>query len=168
MPEEEIEELSARKKVAILMIALGQETTAEVMKYLSDPEIEMIAQSITELDVVTTEQEDEVLEEFEQLLVAGKYVSQGGIDFARGALEKALGCKVGESDPTGTFGLRWQECLAACDKAPCALIDKDMYECLTPESIELVLEHVKNGGGGGRVEGGSKPKLVPLREGAVR
>ncbi|MBT5829201.1 MAG: flagellar motor switch protein FliG, partial [Candidatus Latescibacteria bacterium] len=50
-----------------------------------------IAQSISELDVVTTEQEDEVLEEFEQLLLAGKYVSQGGIDFARGALEKALG-----------------------------------------------------------------------------
>ena len=90
MPEEEIEGLSARQKVAILMIALGQETTAEVMKYLSDYEIEQIAQSITELDVVTTEQEDEVLEEFEQLLVAGKYVSQGGIDFARGALEKAL------------------------------------------------------------------------------
>ncbi|MEM7247925.1 MAG: NAD(P)H-dependent oxidoreductase subunit E [Acidobacteriota bacterium] len=81
------------------------------------------------------------------------------------AMEKALGCKVGESDPTGTFGLRWQECLAACDKAPCALIDKDMYECLTPETVELVLEHVKNGGGGARVEG---EKLVPLREGAVR
>ena len=79
------------------MIALGQETTAEVMKYLSDPEIEQIAQSITELDVVTTEQEDEVLEEFEQLLVAGKYVSQGGIDFARGALEKALGPRKAQS-----------------------------------------------------------------------
>ena len=92
MPEEEEhDEIAAKKKVAILMIALGQETTAEVMKYLTDFEIEQIAQSITELDVVTTEQEDEVLEEFEQLLLAGKYVSQGGMDFARGALEKALG-----------------------------------------------------------------------------
>ncbi len=91
MPEEDVEEQSARTKVAILMIALGQETTAEVMKYLNDLEVEQIAQAIAELDVVTTEQEDEVLEEFEQLLVAGKYVSQGGMDFARGALEKALG-----------------------------------------------------------------------------
>lgn len=89
--EDEHEEMPARRKVAILMIALGQETTAEVMKYLSDIEIEQIAQSISELDVVTTEQEDEVLEEFEQLLLAGKYVSQGGMDFARGALEKAMG-----------------------------------------------------------------------------
>jgi flagellar motor switch protein FliG len=93
MPREEEEDdiMPARQKVAILMIALGQETTAEVMKYLTDIEVEQIAQSISELDLVTTEQEDEVLEEFEQLLLAGKYVSQGGIDFARGALEKALG-----------------------------------------------------------------------------
>ncbi len=91
MPEEDVEEQSAQTKVAILMIALGQETTAEVMKYLNDLEVEQIAQAIAELDVVTTKQEDEVLEEFEQLLVAGKYVSQGGMDFARGALEKAMG-----------------------------------------------------------------------------
>ncbi len=89
--EEASEEVSARSKVAILMIALGQDTTAEVMKYLSEFEIEGIAQAIAEMDVVTTEQEDDVLEEFEQLLIAGKYVSQGGMDFARGALEKALG-----------------------------------------------------------------------------
>ncbi len=91
MAEEEPTLLPARTRVAILMIALGQETTAEVMKYLNDIEIEEVAQAIAELDVVTTEQEDEVLEEFEQLLIAGKYVSQGGMDFARGALEKALG-----------------------------------------------------------------------------
>jgi flagellar motor switch protein FliG len=93
VPEEENEEgvLEAKQKVAILMIALGQEATAEVMKYLNDLEIEQIAESIAALDVVTTEQVDDVLEEFEQLLIAGKYVSQGGMDFARGALEKALG-----------------------------------------------------------------------------
>ena len=62
-----------------------------MIKYFTDFEIEQIAQSIAELDVVTTEQEDEVLEEFEQLLIAGKFVSHGGMDFARGALEKALG-----------------------------------------------------------------------------
>jgi len=88
---ESAEEMSARARVAILMIALGQETTAEVMKYMNDYEIEEIAQSISELEVVTTEQEDQVLEEFEQLLLAGKYVSQGGMDFARGALERAIG-----------------------------------------------------------------------------
>ena len=54
-------DLEAKEKVAILMIALGQDTTAHVMKYLSDMEIEDVAQTIAELDVVTTEQEDSVL-----------------------------------------------------------------------------------------------------------
>ena len=89
--EEEDHEMPARQKIAILMISLGQDTTAEVMKYLTDMEVEMIAQAISEMEVVTTEQEDEVLEEFEVMLLAGKYVSQGGMDFARGALEKAMG-----------------------------------------------------------------------------
>ena len=45
MPEEEeaLEELPARRKVAILMIALGQDTTAEVMRYLTEFEVETIA-----------------------------------------------------------------------------------------------------------------------------
>lgn len=115
MPTEDDDDLmSAKQKVAILMIALGQETTAEVMKYLADGEVEQIAQSISELDIVTTEQEDGVLEEFEQLLLAGKYVSQGGIDFARGALEKALGPRkaqavldrVGSTTSSGFYMLR--------------------------------------------------------------
>ena len=72
MAEEEEIEVAASTKVTILMIALGQDTTAEVMKYLSDIEIEQIAEAIAGLEVVTTEQEDEVLEEFEQLLNAGK------------------------------------------------------------------------------------------------
>ena len=49
------------------------------------------------MEVVTTEQEDDVLEEFEAMLLAGKYVSQGGMDFARGALEKALGPRKAQS-----------------------------------------------------------------------
>ena len=73
------------------MIALGQDTSAEILKYLNDYEIEDIAQTIAELRTVTTDQEDEVLEEFETLLMAGKYISMGGIDFARGTLEKAMG-----------------------------------------------------------------------------
>jgi flagellar motor switch protein FliG len=34
LPEQIIDDLDARARVAVLMIALGQETTAEVMKYM--------------------------------------------------------------------------------------------------------------------------------------
>ena len=92
MPEE-TENLSAQQKVAILMLALGEDTAGEIMRHLSEREVEEMTQALAELGMVSTEDQDEVLEEFEQLLTAGKYVSQGGLDFARGALEKAMGPK---------------------------------------------------------------------------
>ena len=79
------------KSVAIIAISLGQETTAALLKHLADHDIEAIAQNISNLNAVTTEEEDHHLKHFEQMLMASKYVSQGGIDYARGALEKAVG-----------------------------------------------------------------------------
>jgi NADH-quinone oxidoreductase subunit E len=79
------------------------------------------------------------------------------------AFEEKLGCAPGGHDAQAEFGLRWMECLAACDKAPCALIDDDMYENLSPDSVDLVLAHVRKGGGGGRiVVKNGKPELLPL------
>ena len=80
--------LDESEKSAILMITLGQETTAEIMKHFSDVEIEQIAQSISNLDVVTTQQEDTVLEEFELLLSAEKGISLGRVDYQ--AIEETL------------------------------------------------------------------------------
>ena len=85
------EDLSAREKVAILMVALGEDNAAEIMKYLADFEIEDIAEIVTELRNLPTSLQDQVLEEFEQHLLAGEYMNQGGVDFARGTLERAVG-----------------------------------------------------------------------------
>ncbi len=85
-------ELPIGQKLAILFVALGQETCGEVMKFLSDYEIEEITQAVANLKRVTVEMQDKVLEEFEQHLLAGEWVRQGGgMDFARGALERAVG-----------------------------------------------------------------------------
>ena len=79
------------QKVAIVMVALGEEASGEVMKHLTDYEIEEITQAIAGLKNISVEVMDGILEEFEQLLVAGEWISQGGLDFARQALERAVG-----------------------------------------------------------------------------
>jgi flagellar motor switch protein FliG len=88
-PDED--ELPTLQKVAILMVALGQDASGQVMKFLSDFEIEEITQAIAALKNVTPQVMDRVLEDFEQHLLAGEWVSQGGLDFAREALERAVG-----------------------------------------------------------------------------
>ena len=89
--EGEEEELPLLQKVAIVMVALGEEVSGEVMKHLADREIEEITQAITSLKNVSVDIMDRILEEFEASLMAGEWVSQGGVDFARQALERAVG-----------------------------------------------------------------------------
>ena len=84
-------EISPREKVAVMMVALGQESAADIMKFLTDFEIEEITQTIADLKHLPVDVQDEVLAEFEQHLLAGEYMSQGGVDVARGALERAVG-----------------------------------------------------------------------------
>ena len=89
--EEGEAELPLIQKVAVIMVALGEAVSGEVMKHLGDYEIEEITQAIAGLKSVNVELTDRVLEEFEQHLMAGEWVSQGGADFARAALERAVG-----------------------------------------------------------------------------
>ena len=89
--DEEEAEMPTMQKIAILMVALGEDVSGEVMKHLSDFEIEEITQAIAALKNVPTELMDKVLQEFEQHLMAGEWVSSGGVDFARTALERAVG-----------------------------------------------------------------------------
>ena len=88
---EEEAELPLMQKVAILFVALGEDVSGEVMKHLTDFEIEEITQAIAGLQNIGTDTMDSVLEEFEQSLLAGEWVSTGGVDFARQALERAVG-----------------------------------------------------------------------------
>jgi flagellar motor switch protein FliG len=85
------DELTAREKAAILMVALGEDAAGDIMKYLADFEIEDLTHIITELKSLPNDVQDRVLEEFEQHLLAGEWVNQGGVDFARAALERAVG-----------------------------------------------------------------------------
>ena len=84
-------DLPLMQKVAVVLVGLGQELSGEVMKFLSDYEIEEITQAVAGLKAISIQIIDHVLDEFEQHLLAGEWISQGGIDFARGALERAVG-----------------------------------------------------------------------------
>jgi NADH-quinone oxidoreductase subunit E len=82
----------------------------------------------------------------------------GGREVAA-VFEEKLGCKMGERTADGELGLYWMECLAACDRAPCAQVDDEMYYDLTPESVDLLIDRVRAGGGGGAVVSGKGGKL---------
>ncbi len=83
--------LSGEQKAAILMISLGPDISSEVFKELKEEQVEQVALQIANMKKVTPQERDAVMEECYQLSMAEEYISQGGVDYAREILEKALG-----------------------------------------------------------------------------
>lgn len=83
--------LSGRQKAAILLISLGPEVSAQIFKHLRDEEIEQLTLEIANVRKVDSVEKETVLSEFHQICLAQEYISQGGIQYAKEILEKALG-----------------------------------------------------------------------------
>ncbi len=88
-----MKELTGKQKAAILLISLGPEISAQIFKYLQEEEIEQLTLEIANIRKVPPEKRDEVYQEFYQMCLANEYISQGGINYARELLEKALGAQ---------------------------------------------------------------------------
>lgn len=83
--------LTGRQKAAILLISLGPDASAQVYKHLTEEEMEKLTLDISSVKKVEPEHKEAVIEQFHQIAVAQDYISQGGINYARTILEKALG-----------------------------------------------------------------------------
>jgi flagellar motor switch protein FliG len=83
--------VSGARKAAIVMVALGTKASSEILKNLDEQEVERLTTEIARLDNVSHEVRKAVLEEFHNLALAQQYISQGGIDYAKEILERALG-----------------------------------------------------------------------------
>ena len=83
--------LSGREKAAILLVALGTERASKIYKHLREDEIEQLTLEIANLKRVDSETKQQVLEEFYEICIAQKYIDEGGIEYAKEILERALG-----------------------------------------------------------------------------
>ena len=79
------------KKAAILMITLGSEASSQIMKMLPDNIIQKISYEIANIDYVKPEERDTIVNEFIEMQQAREYIIDGGIDYAKNLLNKALG-----------------------------------------------------------------------------
>jgi len=91
------EKYTAKEKAAILMITIGKESAAKIYKHLTEEEIEQLTLSITSTRRVEPDMKEAITDEFIQMCVAQKYISEGGIDYAREVLDKAFGSESANS-----------------------------------------------------------------------
>ncbi len=84
-------QFSGKEKVAILLITLGPQKSADIFKHLNDEEIEELTLQIANMRMVSPEEKKNIIEEFYQICLAQEYISEGGINYAKEVLERALG-----------------------------------------------------------------------------
>lgn len=84
-------DLSGKERAAILLISLGPENSAEVFKHLNEEEIEELTLQIANMRMVSSNEKKDTIESFYQLALAQEYISEGGINYARNILERAVG-----------------------------------------------------------------------------
>ncbi|MCY6354001.1 flagellar motor switch protein FliG [Clostridium sp. ZS2-4] len=83
--------LTGVQKAAILFITLGPEAASGIIKKLSDAEIQKITYEIANITSVKQNQRTEILSEFIEMNKAKDYILEGGFEYARNLLGKALG-----------------------------------------------------------------------------
>ena len=85
------EKLTGIQKAALLFITLGPEASSNILNKLPVTEIQKITYEIANISRVTAEQRHAILQEFLEMNKAKDYLVEGGIDYARELLSKALG-----------------------------------------------------------------------------
>jgi flagellar motor switch protein FliG len=83
--------MKGKDKAAILLITLGPEVSAGVLKQLRENEIEALTMQVFNTEQVRDESRREVINDCYQMALAHGYISIGGASFAEEMLAKALG-----------------------------------------------------------------------------
>lgn len=60
-------------------------------------------------------------------------------------IEKRLGIRLGKRTPDNMFALEGVECIGACGMGPCLQLGKHLYEDLTNEKMDVILDSLRKG-----------------------
>ena len=91
MAEVDISQITPIQKVAMILSSIGSANASEVYKHFTDDEVEKITLEVAKMDYWPVEVVSSVLNDFYELCLTQKVISEGGVEYAREILEKAFG-----------------------------------------------------------------------------
>ncbi|HTV10774.1 MAG TPA: flagellar motor switch protein FliG [Acidimicrobiales bacterium] len=137
-----VHQMSGARKAALLLISLGTDRAARIIKSLNEDEVEVVMSEIANIGLVDEPIVNEVIKEFVSKAQRQVRVPQGGVEVAKGLLSEALG-NVAKAEammskisgpPIGTYF----RALTALDSSVAASILAREH----PQTIALVLSRL--------------------------
>lgn len=130
------------QKLAGLLVILGPEAAAQVLKGFEPNEVEQISGEMAKFPMISQELQDEILGDFSEVAVQAGTGVRGGVEVARATLEKAIGVfkateilsRVAPSRPN-------LECVReVADMEPRQIYNLTRHE--QPQTVALVLSYI--------------------------
>jgi len=134
--------MTPTQKLAALMILLGEETAAEMIKSFDDNERELVCAEMANLPMMDQEQQGRVLQEFTEMAIAASSGVTGSVDYTRRVLEKSVGLFkaaeiIGRVGTARTSVSTMQQIIDLDPVAICNLIKEE-----EPQTIALIISYL--------------------------
>lgn len=82
---------TGQRRAAALLVALGPEHAAEILRALPEDDISSLTWEIVGIGSLNRKEREEIMSTFYETLVGRDFVSVGGLEYAQDMLERALG-----------------------------------------------------------------------------
>lgn len=86
-----VTKLTGARKAAIFLISVGAELSAQIVKHLSPVDVEKLTVEISRVSKIDKEIRAKVFSEFQERYLAEANIGEGGLDWIKEVLERALG-----------------------------------------------------------------------------
>lgn len=135
------EKLTGTQRAAIVLLSLGEQQAAEVLKHMSAKEVQKLGLAMTSVGGISRESVSKVFDEFVDVLAQPAAIGSGADDYIRAVLVQALGEDRANSlidrilmgrNTSGLDSLKWME--------PRAIAELVRNE--HPQIIAIVLAHL--------------------------
>jgi flagellar motor switch protein FliG len=139
-----LDALRGIQKVAVIMASIGETASADILKHLTEDEVEQVSHAVARLGDIGPETSEALLEEFHQMTVAQEFVVRGGLEYAKKMLNTAFGSTVARrlldrlSNALGSDVATF-DVLHSADPQQLAKFIHNEH----PQTIALVLSHLK-------------------------
>lgn len=91
-----IEDVEGVTKAAILLLAVGPDHAASVLKSMPSETVEEVTRELASLGRVPNRLQNAVIQEFYNVSIASQYVNEGNLDYAKSVLQNSLDPKQAE------------------------------------------------------------------------
>ncbi len=144
--ENEAVEYTGLTKVGVFLLALGPEMAGLILRHMDRDSVEDLTREIASLGMIPPDDQEKIVEEFYNIILAKQYASEGGLAYARLVLERAL--------PKDEANRVMKQIEHSVQQQPFSFLQKAESENLLtfmqdehPQTIALILSHLPSSKG---------------------